>query len=161
GDNIWLEDRNGVRTPMQWSGAANAGFSTGETEELYAPVIDDETYSYRHVNVEAQQDDPGSLLNWMRKAIRARKAQKALGQGVVQFLEPENRTVLAYLRSSGEETILAVNNLSAEPQSVELDLAEFAGRVPVDVLSGERLAGVTENSYKIALDRYGYRWLEL
>jgi maltose alpha-D-glucosyltransferase/alpha-amylase len=161
GDNIWLDDRDGVRTPMQWSGAANAGFSTAEAEDLYSPVIDDEVYGYQQVNVEAQRSDPGSLLNWMREAIRVRKAHPALGRGDVQFLDSGTRSVLAYLRTTGEEAILAVNNLSAEEQRVELDLAEFSGSEPVDLLRGEGLPGVTEGCYRIALGRYGYRWLRL
>ena len=161
GDNIWLDDRDGVRTPMQWSGAANAGFSTTEAENLYLPVIDDEVYGYRRINVEDQRADPGSLLNWIRKAIRTRKAHPALGRGDVRFLEAENRAVLAYLRTHEEETILAVHNLSAEEQKVELDLAEFSGSEPVALLRGTGLPVVAEGPYGLVLERYGYRWLWL
>jgi len=161
GDNIWLDDRDGVRTPMQWSGAANAGFSTTEAENLYLPVIDDEVYGYRRINVEDQRADPGSLLNWIRKAIRTRKAHPALGRGDVRFLEAENRAVLAYLRTHEEETILAVHNLSAEEQKVELDLAEFSGSEPVDLLRGAGLPVVAEGPCGLVLERYGYRWLRL
>jgi len=161
GDSIWLEDRDGVRTPMQWSQAANAGFSTADAQELYAPLIDDEVYGYRRLNVKAQQGDPASLLNWMRQAIRVRKAHSALRQGEVRFLEVANRAVLAYLRSDGEETILVTNNLSDEGQVIELDLAAFAGSEPVDLLSGEQGSAVTGEAYRQALPRYGYRWLRL
>ena len=161
GDNIWLEDRDGVRTPMQWSDEPNAGFSTAAAEDLYAPVIDDESYGYHRLNVEAQQGDPGSLLNWMRKAIRVRKAHAALGRGEVRFLEAANRAVLAYLRSDGEETILVANNLSEEEQVIELDLAELAGKQPRDLLSGEVGPTVPGGTYQVTLPRYGYRWLWL
>jgi maltose alpha-D-glucosyltransferase/alpha-amylase len=161
GDNIWLEDRDGVRTPMQWSAGPNAGFSAAGAEELCAPVIDDEVYGYQRLNVEAQQGDAGSLLNWMREAIRVRKAHAALGRGEVRFLEAANRAVLAYLRSDGEETILVANNLSAEEQVIELDLAELAGARPSDLLSGEQMVAVTGGAYRLELTRYGYRWLWL
>jgi maltose alpha-D-glucosyltransferase/alpha-amylase len=161
GDNIWLDDRDGVRTPMQWSADLNAGFSTAGTEELYAPVIDDEAYGYQRLNVESQRRDPGSLLNWMREAIQVRKAHAALGRGEIRFLEAANRAVLAYLRSDGEETILVVNNLSAEEQVIELDLADFAGARPRDLLSGEQMAAVTGAPYRLELARYGYRWLQM
>jgi maltose alpha-D-glucosyltransferase/alpha-amylase len=161
GDNIWLEDRDGVRTPMQWSAGPNAGFSAAGAEELCAPVIDDEVYGYQRLNVEAQQGDAGSLLSWMREAIRVRKAHAALGRGEVRFLEAANRAVLAYLRSDGEETILVANNLSAEEQVIELDLAELAGARPSDLLSGEQMRAVTGGAYRLELTRYGYRWLWL
>jgi maltose alpha-D-glucosyltransferase/alpha-amylase len=161
GDNIWLEDRDGVRTPMQWSAEPNAGFSTASAEELYAPVIENETYGHRRLNVEAQQADPGSLLNWMREAIRVRKAHAALARGEVRFLESANRAVLAYLRSDGEEVILVANNLSAEEQMIELDLADFASARPNDLLSGQQMAALTRAPFRLRLARYGYRWLQL
>jgi maltose alpha-D-glucosyltransferase/alpha-amylase len=161
GDNIWLEDRDGVRTPMQWSDEPNAGFSAADAEDLYAPVIDDEVYGYQRLSVKAQRRDPESLLNWMRETIRVRKAHAALGRGEVHFLEAANRAVLAYLRSDGEETILVTNNLSAEEQAVELDLDEYAGCKPVDLVSGEAMPSVTKSPYRIGLARYGFRWLRL
>ena len=124
-------------------------------------LIDDEAYCYRRLNVEAQRGDPGSLLNWMREAIRVRKAHAALGRGEVRFLEAANRAVLAYLRSDGEETILVANNLSDEELVIELDLADLAGTRPSDLLSGERMATVTGAPYRLGLARYGYRWLQL
>ncbi len=161
GDDIWLHDRDGVRTPMQWSDAPNAGFSTAEAEALYLEVIDDEVYGYGRRNVEAQRADRGSLLNRMREMIRVRRTHPALGRGEVQFLAAENRSVLAYLRSDGEETILAVNNLSPEGQTIELDLAEFAGTRPTDLLSGEGLPPVSNGPYRLTMGRYEYRWLGL
>jgi maltose alpha-D-glucosyltransferase/alpha-amylase len=161
GDNIWLDDRDGVRTPMQWSDEPNAGFSTADAEALYSPVIDDEVYGYQRLNVKAQEADPGSMLNRMRKMIRVRKAHAALGRGEVRFLEVANRAVLAYLRTDGEETILVANNLSAEEQAIELELAEFGGTEALDLLSGERMPAVMEGTWRLALARYGYRWLQL
>lgn len=161
GDDIWLEDRDGVRTPMQWSDAPNAGFSTAAPEALYSPVIDDETYGYRQVNVEAQRADPDSLLNQMREMIRVRKAHPAFGRGEIRFLEPNNRAVLAYLRTFGTETLLIVNNLSSEPQVAELDLATFAGSRPNDLYTKEILPVLTDATCQLKLDRYEYRWLWL
>ena len=161
GDDIWLDDRNGVRTPMQWSAAGNAGFSEADAGALYNQPIDDEVYGYRRVNVEAQQADGGSLLSRMQKMIGIRKAHAALAQGEVQFLEAENRAILAFLRSDGGETILAVHNLSADRAEIELDLAEYAGVEPSDLLDKGQLAPVGEGPYGITLGRYGYRWLRL
>jgi maltose alpha-D-glucosyltransferase/alpha-amylase len=161
GDNIWLDDRNGVRTPMQWSSAPNAGFSPAAPEALYCTVIDDAVYGYQQLNVKAQQADPGSLLNRMREMIRVRRAHPALGRGEIQFLEQGNRAVLAYLRRHSQETILSVNNLSPNEQAIELDLAGVAGAEPTDLFSGERLPPPTQEPYRLTLGRYGYRWLAL
>jgi maltose alpha-D-glucosyltransferase/alpha-amylase len=162
GDDIWLPDRDGVRTPMQWSAnAANAGFSTAAPADLYAPVIDDEVYGYQQVNVATQRSDPDSLLNWIRQAIRIRKAHPALGRGDVEFLQPSSRAVLALLRTHGDETILALSNLSGEPQAVDLDLARWAGSQPADLFSGQALATVGSAPYHLGLEGYGYRWLRV
>jgi maltose alpha-D-glucosyltransferase/alpha-amylase len=161
GDDIWLDDRDGVRTPMQWSAGANAGFSEADAGALYSQPIDDEVFGYQRVNVEAQQSDSGSLLSCMRQMIATRKAHGALAQGEVRFLEAENRAILAFLRSDGKETILAVHNLSAERAEIELDLAEYARCEPLDLLDAEPLAPVGEALYRIELGRYGYRWLRL
>ena len=161
GDNIWLDDRDGVRTPMQWSAGRNAGFSSADGEDLYCEPIDDEVYGYERVNVAAQHAQSGSLWRRMQQMIATRKAHPALGGGEAQFLEVGNRAILPILRIHSEETILAVHNLSAEELMVELDLAEFSGREPVDLLRGEALPAVAEGPYRIALVRYGYRWLRL
>lgn len=161
GDNIWLEDRRGVRTPMQWSAAANAGFSTAEAAALYAPVIDVAPYSYRQVNVEVESTDPSSLLNRMRELIRIRHVHPAFGRGDCRLLAPENRAVLAYLRSYGGETILVANNLSAEPQTIELDLADHAGVRPGDLLTHEQRPLIGPKPYCLELGRYGFHWLLL
>ena len=161
GDDIWLEDRDGVRTPMQWSAGANAGFSEADADALYCKPIDDKVYGYRDVNVEAQQADGGSLYHRMRHMIATRKAHGALARGEVRFLEVENRAVLAFVRSDSQETILAVHNLSAEPVQVALDLGEYGGATAVDALDGEAMAPVSANPYTLSLGRYGYRWVKL
>jgi maltose alpha-D-glucosyltransferase/alpha-amylase len=161
GDNIWLEDRDGVRTPMQWSAGYNAGFSDADPGDLYCPAIDDETYGYQKVNVEAQRDDPNSLLNCMREMIRIRRAHPALGRGGISFLGSENRAVLAYLRMHGDETILVVGNLSSQPQGVGLGLSDFAGSQPIDLFTQEKLPPADSEPYGLELGRYQYRWLRL
>ena len=161
GDNIWLEDRDGVRTPMQWDDGPNAGFSTAPAERLYAPVIDDETYGYRQVNVAAQRANPGSLFNRLRFLLQVRKEHPAFGRGELKLLSLSSTAVLAYLRSHAQETLLVVNNLSSEPQATKLALPDYAGRVPVDVLTGEQLPALSPAPYAIQLEGYGYRWLKL
>lgn len=161
GDNVWLEDRDGLRTPMQWSDDKNAGFSTAHPSCLYSPVIDDEVFSYRKVNVRAQRNDPSSLLHTMRKMVFSRKKHKSFGRGDCQFLHPESIAVLAYIRQYEDETILVVNNLSGSPQLVALELASFAGSSPRDILSGESLPPVADKPYILALDPYQYLWLRL
>ena len=161
GDNIWLDDRDGVRTPMQWDDGPNAGFSTAPSEQLYAPVIDDETYGYQQVNVAAQRANPDSLFNRMRFLLQVRRKHPAFGRGELKMLSPSSTAVLAYLRSHAHETLLVVNNLSAEPQAAQLALSDYAGRVPVDVLTGEQLPAISSAPYTIPLEGYGYRWLKL
>jgi maltose alpha-D-glucosyltransferase/alpha-amylase len=161
GDNVWLPDRDGVRTPMQWSDGPNAGFSTAPTEALYAPVIDDDVYGYRRVNVAAQRADPDSLLNWTKRLIRIRKAHPVFGRGDLRFLLPENEHVLAYLRTYGDETVLVVGNLSASGQMVALDLGDHAGTPPADLLSEECLAPVAARPYELTLSPYECRWIRL
>jgi maltose alpha-D-glucosyltransferase/alpha-amylase len=169
GDNIWLEDRNGVRTPMQWTAGPNAGFSAANSARLYAPVIDDEIYGYHRVNVQAQRADPGSLWHRMQQMIGVRKQQPVFGHGDVWFLDAvdpahpgeTNSAVLAFLRRQKRETILSVNNLSGEPHTVALDLSAYAGRSPVDLLGGSDLLPVGQAPYSLELARYGYLWLRL
>jgi len=161
GDDIWLEDRDGVRTPMQWTGGPNAGFSEGESETLYCQPIDDGAYGYKRVNVEAQRADGNSLWHRIRQMIATRKAQQALARGDVRFLDVGNRAVLAFLRRHEGQTVLAVHNLSAERVEAVLDLGECAGAGAVDVLDGEALAPVSEGAYTLALPPYGYRWVRL
>ena len=161
GDNIFLGDRNGVRTPMQWSPDRNAGFSRADPERLYLPPIMDAIYGYTAVNVEAQLRQPSSLLNWMRRLIAARKRHAALGRGDLTFLYPLNRKILAYLRADDGETILCVANVSASPQSAELDLAVFKERVPVELLGRSAFPPIGELPYFITLPAYGFYWFLL
>jgi len=161
GDNIWLEDRNGVRTPMQWTDGLNCGFSSADPQALYCPVIDTDPYSYRQVNVAAEQADPASLLNQLRTMIRIRKAHPVLARGALRFLHSPSPTVLAHLRIDGDQVLLAVNNLSAQPQEAELDLAFWAGIEPFDLINGEKLAAISSAPYRLSLGRYQFRWLQL
>ncbi|MEA3309664.1 MAG: maltose alpha-D-glucosyltransferase [Chloroflexota bacterium] len=161
GDNIWLDDRDGVRTPMQWDASENAGFSTAPSEQLAAPVIDDETYGYQKINVAAQRENSGSLLNRMRELLRIRKGEPAFGQGKLHLLAVHPHTVLAYLRTTAAETLIVFNNLSPEPQTVSADLADYAGKTPVDILTGETYATIAEEPYGVELVGYGYCWLKI
>jgi maltose alpha-D-glucosyltransferase/alpha-amylase len=182
GDNIYLGDRNGVRTPMQWNPDRNAGFSTAVPAKLYFPVIMDPIWGYQAINVEAQQSDPSSLLHWTRNMIALRKLFRVFGRGTLEFLNPENRKVLAYIRhydpssasranteaartrdvtSPGTETILCVANLSRFAQPVSLDLSEFAGMVPVEMLGYVPFPPITSQLYPLTLAPYSFIWLEL
>src|SRR5262249_55399913 len=127
GDNIYLGDRNGVRTPMQWTGDRNGGFSRADPARLFAPQIMDALYGYQAVNVEAQERSAFSLLNWMKRMIALRKQFQVFGRGTIEFLHPPNRKVLVYVRHYQEDTILCVANLSRSVQPAELDLARFKG----------------------------------
>jgi len=160
GDNIWLEDRTGLRTPMQWSAAANAGFSTAAPARLYCPVIDDDIYGYRTVNVEAQMARADSLLNRLREMIRVRKAHPVFGRGDLRFLQTDNPAVLAYLRRLPErEEALVLNNLSARPQSASLNLRDHAGAVLVDMFTGEQRHAITAEPWRLEMQRHEYCWL--
>ena len=156
GDNIYLGDRNGVRTPMQWTSDRNAGFSRADPQRLYLPPIMDPVYGYEAVNVEAQLRSPSSLLHWTRRLIATRRKYKAFGRGSLAFLEPGNRKVLAFLREFEDEAMLCVANLSRVPQAVELDLARFAGRVPVELVGQESFPPVGKLPYLITLPGHGY-----
>jgi len=166
GDNIYLGDRNGVRTPMQWNSDRNAGFSKAVPAKLYFPVIMDPIWGYQAINVEAQQSDASSLLHWTRNMIALRKIFQVFGRGTQEFLHPENRKVLAYIREyTGEdghsETVLCVANLSRFAQPVALDLAKYAGRQPVEMLGYVPFPLINETPYAITLAPYSFFWLEL
>src|SRR5207302_11307918 len=133
GDNIYLGDRNGVRTPMQWSPDRNAGFSRADPARLFAPPIQDAVYGYQAINVEAQERYPFSLLNWTKRLIAARKQHRLFGRGSLEFVASPNRKVLAFLRRYDHETILVVANLSRTVQPAELDLKAFAGLIPIEM----------------------------
>jgi maltose alpha-D-glucosyltransferase/alpha-amylase len=161
GDNIYLGDRDGVRTPMQWTADRNGGFSRANPQKLYLPTIMDPVYGFDAVNVEAQQAAPASLLNWMKRLITVRKAWKAFGRGEFVILYPRNRKILAYLRRYEGELILCVVNLSRGAQAVELDLSEFAGHVPVELLSRSPFPPIGELPYLLTLAPYGFYWFSL
>jgi maltose alpha-D-glucosyltransferase / alpha-amylase len=156
GDNIYLGDRNGVRTPMQWSLDRNAGFSRADPQRLYLPVNMDPVYGYQSINVEAQARNSSSLLNWTRRLIGERKKYRAFGRGSITFLHPGNRKVLAYLRSHEAETILCVANLSRHAQAVELNLSRFEGRVPVELGGKTSFPPVGKLPYLLTLPGHGY-----
>src|SRR5687767_157167 len=161
GDNIYLGDRNGVRTPMQWSPDRNAGFSRADPQRLYLPPIMDAVYGFESVNVEAQQRDASSQLNWMKRMLATRKHSQAFGRGTLEFLRPGNRKVLAYLRILGDEAILCVANLSRTAQPVELDLKRFKGRVPVEMLGRTSFPPIGELPYLLTLPAHGFYWFRL
>ncbi len=161
GDNIYLGDRNGVRTPMQWTSDRNGGFSRVDPARLYLPTIMDPVYGYEAVNVEAQNRRPTSLLNWMRRIIGIRKTHKAFSRGTIRFLHPGNRKVLVYLRECEEELILCVANLSRASQPVELKMPEYKGRVPVELLGGSAFPPVGDLPYFLSLPGYGFYWFRL
>jgi maltose alpha-D-glucosyltransferase/alpha-amylase len=161
GDNVYLGDRNGVRTPMQWSRDRNAGFSTAEEGRLYLPVITDPVYGYQAVNVAAQRGTPSSLLNTMRRLIATRKRSTAFGRGTIEFLRPRNTSVLAFLREHGDDCILVVANLSERSQPVELDLARHRGAVPYELLGNSRFPPVGDRPYFLSLGPHGFYWFRL
>jgi maltose alpha-D-glucosyltransferase/alpha-amylase len=161
GDNIYLGDRNGVRTPMQWTADRNAGFSRAVPAKLYSPVVMDPIWGYEAINVEAQQSDSSSLLNWMRNLIALRKLFRVFGRGSLKFLHPSNRKVLAYIREDGEETVLCVANLSRFAQPAQLDLSEYDGMVPIEMLGYVEFPRIGKLPYAVTLAPYGFLWLEL
>jgi maltose alpha-D-glucosyltransferase/alpha-amylase len=158
GDNIWLRDRNGVRTPMQWSADRNAGFSQASWSGLYAPVISDSVHGYQTVNVEAQHRTPTSLLNWIRRIIAVRKRYSAFGRGTLEFILPDNPHVLAYVRRYEQQTILCVVNLARTVQSAELNLSAFEGARPVDLFSESRFHEISGAPYVLSLPARGFYW---
>ena len=161
GDNIYLGDRDGVRTPMQWSDDRNGGFSRADPQMLYLPPIMDSRHGFQAINVEAQEADPSSLLNWMRRMIAVRRQHSAFGRGSFRILYPRNRHVLAYLRSHGGETILCVANLARSAQAVELDLSDFSGCVPVELVSRSSFPPIGHLTYLLTLSSYGTFWFLL
>ena len=161
GDNYHLGDRDGVRTPMQWSPDRNGGFSRASPENLVLPAIMNPIYGYEIINVEAQASNQYSLLNWMRRMLTVRKRHKAFGRGTLRFLYPGNRKVLAYLREYEDETILCVCNISRVIQAVELDLTAFVGRIPVDLTGGSTFPPVGQLPYLLTLPPFGFYWFFL
>ncbi|GAB4427441.1 MAG: maltose alpha-D-glucosyltransferase [Anaerolineae bacterium] len=163
GDNIWLFDRNGVRTPMQWTSEPGAGFSAAAPETFYAPLIDDETYGYQKINVAAQMADPASLFHTLKHMVAVRKANPVLGEGSYQFLRTGNKAILANLRQSDQAAILAIHNLSGQNQTAVLDLSDFAGRIPRDLLGrlATSLPEISTVPYSVSVKPLDYFWLKL
>jgi maltose alpha-D-glucosyltransferase/alpha-amylase len=161
GDNILLGDRHGVRTPMQWSPAANAGFSSAPANRLFTPVIEDPVYSYLAVNVAVQEADGASLLHWMRNMVALRKLFRVFGRGSLEMLHPDNRKIVAHIRRDEQDVILCVANLSRVPQPVALDLREFAGATPIEMLGYTSFPPIGDAPYLLTLGAYGYYWFEL
>ncbi|GAC1543253.1 MAG: hypothetical protein NVS3B10_07510 [Polyangiales bacterium] len=161
GDNIYLGDRNGVRTPMQWSIDRNAGFSRADPQRLYFPLIMDPMYGYQVVNVEAQQRAASSLLSFMKRLTELRKRYPVMGRGTMDILHPKNKTILAYLREYDGMHVLVVNNLSARAQAVELDLARFEGSTLVEMMGDEPFFPVRSAPYVLTLPPYGFYWLRI
>ena len=161
GDNIYLGDRDGVRTPMQWSPDRNGGFSRVDPARLFLPAIQDSVYGFTSVNIESQASNSSSLLNWMRKQIAVRRRHRAFGRGALRFLYPANRKVLAYLRSDENETILCVANVSGSPQAVELEMGEFNGYVPKELGAGSVFPPIGGLPYLLTLPAYGFYWFLL
>jgi maltose alpha-D-glucosyltransferase / alpha-amylase len=161
GDNVYLGDRNGVRTPMQWTGDRNAGFSRANPNRLYSPVIMDPVYGYQAVNVEAEESDPSSLLHWMRNMISLRKLFPVFGRGTLEIIKPTNRKVLAYVRCYGQDRILCVANLSRFVQAVGLDLAHLEGYTPVEMIGYSEFPSIGRSPYFLTLGPYDFYWFEL
>ncbi|HMD26469.1 MAG TPA: alpha-glucosidase C-terminal domain-containing protein, partial [Streptosporangiaceae bacterium] len=169
GDNIWLGDRDGVRTPMQWTPDRNAGFSRCDPARLYLPVLMDPIYGFQALNVESQTRNPGSFLHWTRRMIEIRKRHPVFGTGIYEELTSSNPSVLAFVRlhsaedldSDGADRILCVNNLSRFPQPVELDLRRFIGVTPVESMGGVTFPRIGELSYLLTLPGHGFYWFQL
>jgi maltose alpha-D-glucosyltransferase/alpha-amylase len=161
GDNVFIGDRNGVRTPMQWSPDRNAGFSRADPQQLYLPPIMDPIYGYQSINVEAQSRDPSSLLSWTKRLLAVRKTSQAFGRGLRRFLKPGNRKILAYLREYRDDTILCVANLSRSAQPVELNLTPFKGRIPVEMLGRTAFPPIGDLPYLLTISAYGFYWFRL
>jgi maltose alpha-D-glucosyltransferase/alpha-amylase len=161
GDNIYLGDRDGVRTPMQWSIDRNAGFSRAEFAELYLPPIMDQVYSYQALNVEAQQRNSNSLLHWVRELIQMRQRHPVFGLGTFEALRPANNRVLAFLRENEDDSVLVVANLAGSAQYVELDLSRFAGRYPIEMLGNTYFPRIGDLPYLLTMGPHGFYWFQI
>lgn len=161
GDNVFLGDRNGVRTPMQWSSDKNAGFSRANPQSLFLPIILDPEYHYEAVNVENQQNNPHSLLWWTKRLLALRKRWPVFGLGSIEFLQPDNRKILAFVRKHGNETVLVVCNLSRFVQAVELNLSAFKQLVPVEMFSRNAFPPISDNPYLLTIGPHAFYWFSL
>ena len=161
GDNIYLGDRNGVRTPMQWTPDRNGGFSRCDPARLYLPMIMDPVYGYEAVNVEAQSRSLASLLSWTKRLISVRKSSKMFGRGSLSFIRPANRSVLVYVRQYQNDVLLCVANLSRSAQAAEIDLSPWRGRLPFEMLGRTSFPPIGEGPYVVTLAPYGFYWFQL
>jgi maltose alpha-D-glucosyltransferase/alpha-amylase len=161
GDNIYLGDRNGVRTPMQWNGGTNAGFSFADPERLYSPLISNSVYGYQVVNVDSQRRFGHSLLSWMKALIKTRNAYRVFSRGTMEFLRPSNHRVLAYIRELGNEKILVVNNLASSAQAVELDVQRYKGYIPIEMFGRNLFPRFGDLPYLLTLGPYQFYWFRL
>jgi maltose alpha-D-glucosyltransferase/alpha-amylase len=161
GDNIYLGDRNGVRTPMQWNGGTNAGFSFADPERLYSPLISNSVYGYQVVNVDSQRRFNHSLLSWMKALIKTRNSYRVFSRGTMEFLRPSNHRVLAYIRELGNEKILVVNNLASSAQAVELDMQRYKGYIPIEMFGRNLFPRFGDLPYLLTLGPYQFYWFRL
>ena len=161
GDNIYLGDRNGVRTPMQWNGGWNAGFSSADPERLYSPLISNPVYGYQCINVDSQRRSAHSLLSWTKNVIATRNAFRVFSRGSIEFLSPSNHRVLAYVRRLGEEKVLVVNNLSSSAQAVELNLRAYDGHIPIEMFGRNLFPRIGDLPYLLTLGPYQFFWFRL
>jgi maltose alpha-D-glucosyltransferase/alpha-amylase len=161
GDNIYLGDRNGVRTPMQWNGGWNAGFSSSDPERLYSPLISNPVYGYQAINVDSQRRSEHSLLSWTKSVIQTRNSFRVFSRGSIEFLSPSNHRVLAYVRQLGEEKVLVVNNLSSSAQAVELNLQSYKGHIPIEMFGRNLFPRIGELPYLLTLAPYQFFWFRL
>jgi maltose alpha-D-glucosyltransferase / alpha-amylase len=161
GDNIYLGDRNGVRTPMQWTGGWNAGFSSADPERLYSPLISNPVYGYQAINVDSQRRSAHSLLSWTKNVIATRNAFRVFSRGSIEFLNPTNHRVLAYVRRLGEEKVLVVNNLSSSAQAVEVNLRAYKGHIPIEMFGRNLFPRIGDLPYLLTLGPYQFFWFRL
>jgi maltose alpha-D-glucosyltransferase/alpha-amylase len=161
GDNMYLGDRNSVRTPMQWSNGVNAGFSNADPERLWLPLVSNALYGYQAVNVDSQQRNPTSLLNWTRRLIEVRRSTRVFGRGSIEFLKPANHRVLAFTRTLGRERVLVVCNLAGTAQVAELDLSALAGAIPIEMFGGSIFPRISREPYPVMIGPYDFYWFRL
>ncbi|HEY7187892.1 MAG TPA: maltose alpha-D-glucosyltransferase [Vicinamibacterales bacterium] len=161
GDNVYLGDRNGVRTPMQWHSGVNAGFSTADPERLWLPLISNAVYGYQAINVESQERNATSLLHWIRRLIEVRRSTHAFGRGSIEFVKPDNHRVLAFTRTLNRETILVVSNLAGTAQAVELDLSALAGAIPIEMFGHSVFPRIGRDPYVMMMGPYNFYWFRL
>jgi maltose alpha-D-glucosyltransferase/alpha-amylase len=161
GDNIYLGDRNGVRTPMQWTGDRNAGFSKADGARLFAPVVQDPVYGYQGLNVEAQERTRSSLLNWVKRMLRVRQRYPVFAYGKLRFINPDNPKTMAFVREHEGQTVLVVCNLSRFAQPCVLDLREFEGYTPVELIGETAFPRIGGGPYQLSMGPYMFLWFRL